>query len=268
MLTSAPHNHCRISGDQTTRRNFERTYIRRAPFRQVARSKRARVQRAAVPQPKPSDQETVEYVDTWSDVQFINMCRRAYGGLAGWQSPRSWKDGSETYEGMLEVSRALMKVKLCVQVHLSGLSFLAHQTTIRATADLPHRMSFTPHAVSSMCLNRQTYIGSHDLSYRMSRPVQTQVMLHQTGPGHNAAAKQQLALQGKTAAQQRDAVIKGFPKVPAWFRKVFPYSKWGAELNARITPAFFTWLVGPMHREETEIDGIVQKSSVHIKRCR
>lgn len=26
-------------------------------------------------------------------------------------------------------------------------------------------------------------------------------------------------------------------------RRAFPYSKWGAEVNARITPAFFTWLV-------------------------
>jgi hypothetical protein len=46
--------------------------------------------------------------------------------------------------------------------------------------------------------------------------------------------------------EQRAAILEGFPKVPQWFRKAFPYSKWGAELNARITPAFFTWLVGPM----------------------
>jgi hypothetical protein len=39
--------------------------------------------------------------------------------------------------------------------------------------------------------------------------------------------------------------VKGFPKVPNWFRKLFPYSDWGAELNARITPLFFSWLVGP-----------------------
>lgn len=75
-------------------------------------------------------------------------------------------------------------------------------------------------------------------------------------------------LQGKSAQEQRDAVIKGFPQVPGWFRKVFPYSKWGAELNARITPAFFTWLVGPMYTETADINGIQQHSSVHIKRCR
>lgn len=37
-------------------------------------------------------------------------------------------------------------------------------------------------------------------------------------------------------------------QVPDWFRRLFPYSKWGAELNARITPAFFTWLVGVQRR--------------------
>lgn len=47
-----------------------------------------------------------------------------------------------------------------------------------------------------------------------------------------------LLLQGRTADQQRDAVISGFPQVPPWFRRAFPYSKWGAEVNAKITPAF------------------------------
>ena len=37
-------------------------------------------------------------------------------------------------------------------------------------------------------------------------------------------------------------MIAGFPAVPPWFRRAFPYSKWGAELNAAITPAFFSWL--------------------------
>ena len=74
-----------------------------------------------------------EYQDSWSDVAFINMCRVAYGNIAGWQSARSWRDGRETFAGMVEVSRALMR--------------------------------------------------------------------------------------GRTAAQQRDAVIQGFPQVPAWFRK-------------------------------------------------
>lgn len=76
------------------------------------------------------------------------------------------------------------------------------------------------------------------------------------------------AMQGKTADEQRHAVIAGFPAVPSWFRRVFPYSKWGAELNAKITPAFFTWLVGPMETTDVEIGGAKQKSGVHIKKCR
>lgn len=42
--------------------------------------------------------------------------------------------------------------------------------------------------------------------------------------------------QGRSAEQQRAAVIAGFPKVPQWFRRVFPYSRWGAELNAKVLP--------------------------------
>ena len=35
-----------------------------------------------------ADGEVIEYKDSWSDVQFINLCRRAYGSLANYQSPR------------------------------------------------------------------------------------------------------------------------------------------------------------------------------------
>lgn len=89
-------------------------------------------------------------------------------------------------------------------------------------------------------------------------------------------------------------------------RRLFPYSKWGAEVNARITPAFFTWLVscrravptalrsaaativmrtktnslsnlplglrlaqvGPMQTVAAEVDGQQQMSAVKIERCR
>jgi len=124
----------------------------------------------------------VQYKDGPTDIAFIAMCRKAYGSLAGWQSERSWSEGAETYAGMVEVSRALMK--------------------------------------------------------------------------------------GRSAEEQQMAVIAGFPRVPPWFRKLFPYSKWGAEVNAWITPIFFRWLVGPMERRETEINGRPQKSLVHITRCR
>ena len=53
----------------------------------------------------------VVYKDSWTDLAFIALCRRAYGDLAGWQSSRSWRDGTETFAGMVEVSRALMKGK-------------------------------------------------------------------------------------------------------------------------------------------------------------
>lgn len=137
--------------------------------------------------PQQPQSDAPVYKDSLTDIAFIALCRTAYGNLSGWQSERSWTDGPETFAGMVEVSRSLMK--------------------------------------------------------------------------------------GRTAAQQRDAVISGFPQVPAWFRRVFPYSKWGAELNARITPAFFTWLVGPMKAIDVEIeqpDGsvVTQRSGVQIERCR
>ena len=50
--------------------------------------------------------------------------------------------------------------------------------------------------------------------------------------------------------------------------KGWTHSKWGAELNARITPAFFTWLVGPMETADADVDGVTQRSAVKIKRCR
>lgn len=56
--------------------------------------------------------EAVQYKTSATDAAFIGLCRKAYGNIAGWQSNRDWKDGDETYKGMVEVSRALMKVQL------------------------------------------------------------------------------------------------------------------------------------------------------------
>jgi hypothetical protein len=91
-------------------------------------------------------------------------------------------------------------------------------------------------------------------------------------------------MKGRTSREQHKAVIKGFPEVSDWFRALFPYSKWGAELNAKITPTFFNFLVGPMEtivvdipveqaaegaKKDANKDGyVVQKSGVHIKKCR
>ena len=51
--------------------------------------------------------------DSRSDLFFIAMCRQAYGRLAGWQSPKNYEE--ESYEGMVEVSRALMRGRTSAQ---------------------------------------------------------------------------------------------------------------------------------------------------------
>lgn len=116
---------------------------------------------------KNNDEYTYEN-DSITDVMFIGMCRLAYGKISGFQSSKSWWNGKETFAGMIEVSRSLMK--------------------------------------------------------------------------------------GKRAKEQYEAVIEGFPEVPDGFRALFPYSTWGAELNAAVTPIFFKWLVGPMERIEVEVE--------------
>ena len=63
------------------------------------------------PPPGVQDAERIPWQDSSTDVAFIGMCRKAYGKLAGWQSNADWKDGVESYRGMIEVSRALMRVR-------------------------------------------------------------------------------------------------------------------------------------------------------------
>lgn len=90
-------------------------------------------------------------------------------------------------------------------------------------------------------------------------------------------------MKGRSSREQHEAVIQGFPEDSDWFRTLFPYSKWGAELNAKITPTFFNFLVGPMEtilvdipveqaaegaRKDAKDGYITQKSGVHIKKCR
>lgn len=73
------------------------------------------------------------------------------------------------------------------------------------------------------------------------------------------------------ASRQSAAVVAGFPRVAPWFRRLFPYTARGAELNAGITPAFFGWLVGPAAvKEEKIVDfrGDKVRSAVRIERCR
>lgn len=80
-------------------------------------------------------------------------------------------------------------------------------------------------------------------------------------------------MQGRSRLQQQQVVREVLmsmlpPGAPAQFRKLFPPTKWAAEFNAAITVPFFFWLVGPSEVVEVEIDGVKQKSGVHIKKCR
>ncbi|KGN55666.1 beta-carotene isomerase D27, chloroplastic [Cucumis sativus] len=80
-------------------------------------------------------------------------------------------------------------------------------------------------------------------------------------------------MQGKTRMQQqivvREVLLSMLPPgAPAQFRKLFPPTKWACEFNALITVPFFQWLVGPSEVVEVEVNGIKQRSGVHIKKCR
>lgn len=80
-------------------------------------------------------------------------------------------------------------------------------------------------------------------------------------------------MQGKNRMQQqlvvREVLLSMLPPgAPAQFRKLFPPTKWACEFNASITVPFFQWLVGPSEVVEVEVNGMKQRSGVHIKKCR
>ncbi|XP_047976180.1 beta-carotene isomerase D27, chloroplastic [Salvia hispanica] len=80
-------------------------------------------------------------------------------------------------------------------------------------------------------------------------------------------------MEGRSRVQQQQVVREVLlsmlpPGAPAQFRKLFPPTKWAAEFNAALTVPFFHWLVGPSEVVEVEINGVKQKSGVHIKKCR
>ncbi|XP_028756021.1 beta-carotene isomerase D27, chloroplastic isoform X1 [Neltuma alba] len=80
-------------------------------------------------------------------------------------------------------------------------------------------------------------------------------------------------MQGRSRLQQQQVVREVLlsmlpPGAPAQFRKLFPPTKWAAEFNAALTVPFFHWLVGPSEVIEVEVNGVKQKSGVHIKKCR
>lgn len=80
-------------------------------------------------------------------------------------------------------------------------------------------------------------------------------------------------MKGRSRTQQQEVVREVLlsmlpPGAPAQFRRLFPPTKWAAEFNAAITVPFFNWLVGPSEVVEVEVNGVKQKSGVHIKKCR
>ncbi|OAY83138.1 Beta-carotene isomerase D27, chloroplastic [Ananas comosus] len=78
---------------------------------------------------------------------------------------------------------------------------------------------------------------------------------------------------GRSRKQQQEVVREVLlsmlpPGAPAQFRKLFPPTRWAAEFNAALTVPFFHWLVGPSEVVEVEVNGVKQRSGVHIKKCR
>ncbi len=127
----------------------------------------------------------VEYVDSWSDIAFIALCRKAYGNIAGWQSQRDWKDGKETYAGMVEVSRALMKVRsFQMRPLLWGTGYSASDGKVRVLMwDAARPIPFPLNWICDI-------LCSDGFQFAFA------------------------FVQGRTAEQQRNAVIAGFPGVP------------------------------------------------------
>ncbi|XP_065858474.1 beta-carotene isomerase D27, chloroplastic [Euphorbia lathyris] len=79
--------------------------------------------------------------------------------------------------------------------------------------------------------------------------------------------------QGRNRLQQQQVVREVLlsmlpPGAPEQFRKLFPPTRWAEEFNAQLTVPFFQWLVGPSEVVEVEINGVKQRSGVHIKKCR
>ncbi|KFK38026.1 hypothetical protein AALP_AA3G060400 [Arabis alpina] len=80
-------------------------------------------------------------------------------------------------------------------------------------------------------------------------------------------------MQGRNRLQQQEVVREVLmsmlpPGAPEQFRKLFPPTKWAAEFNAALTVPFFHWLVGPSEVIEVEVNGVIQRSGVRIKKCR
>ena len=155
----------------------------------------------------------------------------------------SWTDGPETFRGMVEVSRALMRGRSAEEQRAA---------VIAGFPQIPPWFRRCPRVIGGGC-------ATHDVSLKSLLSLQ---------PSNIRVA---------TAASvvEPEAI-----KRPCCYCycccccccccrcRLFPYSRWGAELNARITPAAFSWLVGPAEVAAAEVDGQIQQSAVKIPRCR
>ncbi|CAM6109741.1 unnamed protein product [Calypogeia fissa] len=77
---------------------------------------------------------------------------------------------------------------------------------------------------------------------------------------------------GLPSTLQRERVIELLHIVlPQWFLfcfRIIPKTTPIKEFYAKFTLVFFKWLVGECEVREGEIDGVIMKSTVHIKKCR
>ena len=114
MQIPARHQTNQPSVKSSPRSGLNRKPVKRTRFHGAGQCLRVSkiCQAVAIDQSVKGD--AFQYTTSSTDAAFIALCRKAYGNIAGWQSDRDWNDGEETYKGMVEVSRALMKVAACL----------------------------------------------------------------------------------------------------------------------------------------------------------
>ncbi|XP_024519838.1 beta-carotene isomerase D27, chloroplastic [Selaginella moellendorffii] len=80
-------------------------------------------------------------------------------------------------------------------------------------------------------------------------------------------------MQGRTPVQQHEMVLRVLESLMPWWigamiRTILPASRATAEFYAHGTTLFTSWLIGPSEVIEVEVDGVKQKTGVHIQKCR
>ncbi|KAI5077287.1 hypothetical protein GOP47_0007111 [Adiantum capillus-veneris] len=129
-------------------------------------------------------------------------------------------------------------------------------------APFGHRSRYSDSPYDLFCINRLA-----------------QAMSHKTGlttnlEGYDALIDISRQLASSTSPKrQREIVLEVLPlALPLWMphtmRWLLRPSKLVWEFYAFTTPLLFQWLVGPVEVKETHVNGVTQKSVVHIKKCR